>query len=143
MDNNQQSVKEVQAAMDAWAKALYDKNLEAMHKDYAKTYCLFDVKTTVNSAEGAKQLWVQCLPYFDKPKIEYKNMIIHASDDMAVVHFRNRITGTVHPMPEEMSNSWLRGTCCFRRIEGVWKCIHEHVSFPVDCETNQIAHEGV
>lgn len=139
MKNNEQSVKEIKAAMDAWAEALYQKDLEAMHKDYANQYCLYDVKQTVHSAQGSKELWQCCFPFFDKPKAEYKDMVIHASDDMAIVHFRSRITGTVNPMPNEMGNTWLRGTVGYRKIDGAWKCVHEHISFPVDCETMKIA----
>ncbi len=129
--------------MDQWAKALFEKDLEAMHKDYAAEYRLFDVKDTTNSVEETKTPWQKCLPYFDKPTIEYKHMVIEASDNMAVVHFRNRITGFAQPMPEEMENAWLCGTICFRKMDGVWKCIHEHMSFPVNCETNQVIYELV
>lgn len=134
MKNNEQSVKEIQAAMDAWGEALYRKDLEAMHKDYADEYRLFDVKQTAESAEGAKELWQCCFPFFDKPKVEYKDMVIHATDDMAIVHFRSRVSGTVEPMPEGMDDAWLRGTAGYRKIDGQWKCVHEHISFPIDCE---------
>lgn len=116
------------------------KDLEEMHKDYAKEgYCLFDLQETVNDVDDAKRLWQNCFPYFDKPKIEYKDMVFEATDDMAVVHFRNQITGTAEPMSEQMPNMWLRSTVVYCKIDGVWKCIHEHISFPVNCETMQIA----
>ncbi len=140
MKNNEQSVKEIRAAMDQWGAALYKKDLEAMHHDYAeKGYRLFDVQQTVENVDGAKKLWEGCFPYFDKPKVEYKDMVINATDDMGLVHFRTRITGTVQPMPPEMENTWLRGSVVYRKIDGAWKCIHEHISFPVNCETMQIA----
>lgn len=142
MNNNAQSVKEVRQAMDEWASALREKDLEAMHKNYADEYRLFDVMSTVEGVDATKELWTQCFPYFDKPEIEYKDMIIHATDDMAIVHFKSRISGMVSPPPAEMANTWLRGTCCFRKIDGKWKFIHEHISFPVNCETNQIATEA-
>tara|TARA_Y100000588_G_scaffold239090_1_gene252823 strand:+ start:227 stop:658 length:432 start_codon:yes stop_codon:yes gene_type:complete len=141
MDNNEQSISEVRQAIENWSKALYEKDLEAMHKDYASQYRLFDVASTAEGAEGAKELWAQCFPYFDKPKIEYKDMVIQATDDMAIAHFRCRMSGIAAPVPDEMSKAWLRGTVCFRKTDGVWKCIHEHISFPVNCETNQIIFE--
>ncbi len=140
--NHSKSVEEIRAAMKNWSEALSRKDLEAMHKNYAKNYCLFDVQKTVKDVEGAKELWQQCFPYFDEPKIEYKDMVIDATADMAVVHFHSRIKGMSVPVPEEMANAWLRGTCCFRKQEGTWKCIHEHISFPVNCETNQIIYES-
>jgi ketosteroid isomerase-like protein len=139
MKNNEQAVKEIRVAMDDWAKALSKKDLDAMHKDYASKYCLFDVMQTVEDVDGAKELWKACFPYFDKPVVEYKDMVIHASDDMAIVHFRSRLTGTVEPMPEVMTNTWLRGTVGYRKINGAWQCVHEHISFPMNCQTMQIA----
>ncbi|MEM7046727.1 MAG: nuclear transport factor 2 family protein [Pseudomonadota bacterium] len=135
MNNNEQSVREIKQLLKAWGDALYCKDLQAMHKDYADAYCLYDVKESVNDVEGVKQLWRQCFPYFDKPTVEYKDMVIHASDDMAVAYFRCRISGTAEPMPEEIANAWLRGTAAYRKIDGQWKCIHEHNSFPVNAET--------
>ena len=143
MTNNERSVKEIHQVMEQWAAALYDKNLEAMHKDYSEEgYRLFDVQETVEDIEGLNNLWERCFPFFDKPKIEYKDMVVQATDDMAVVHFRNRISGTLEPMPEEMQNTWLRGTVCYRKMDGSWKCIHEHISFPVDCEKMTIAQSA-
>ncbi len=141
MGNNEQSVKEVREAIERWADALLQKDLETMHKDYADQYCNFDVGSTANSVEELKKLWAHCFPYFEKPEIEYKNMVIEASDDMAVAYFNSRLNGCNIEMSDEMANAWLRGTICFRKIDGVWKCIHEHCSFPLNCETNQINFE--
>jgi ketosteroid isomerase-like protein len=140
MKNNEQTIKDIREAMDNWSKALYRKDLEAMHHDYAETgYRLFDVQHTVESVEDVKNLWKECFPYFDKPQVEYKDMVIDAGEDMALVHFRSRINGMVQPIPKEMEDSWLRGTVVYKKINGSWKCIHEHISFPVNCETMQIA----
>lgn len=100
---------------------------------------------TVTDVKGVKELWERCFPYFDTPKVEYKDMEIIATDTMAIVHFKSRITGTVTPPQGPMANTWLRGTVGYRKINGTWKCIHEHISFPVDCETGKIAemNEGM
>lgn len=144
MQNNQQSVNEIRALMTQWGEALYNKDLEAMHQDYASTgYKLFDVKETAETIETVKKLWEQCLPFFDKPKVEYKDMVINATDDMGLVHFRSRITGTIHATPPEIENIWeniwLRGTVVYQKIDNKWQCIHEHISLPVDCETMKVA----
>lgn len=143
MKNNEQSVKEIRAAMDSWGTALYNKDLKTMHQDYAEQgYRLFDVQHTADNVDGVIKLWEECFPYFDKPKVEYKDMSIDATDDMALVHFRSRITGMVVPMPQELENTWLRGTVVYRKINGAWKCIHEHISFAVNCETMSIAPDA-
>lgn len=137
--NNADSVREIQDAMAKWAEALSRKDLDAMHADYAEDYCLFDVQESVVGVENAKALWQHCMPHFDTPTIQYKDTVIHASDDLAIVHFRSNMTGMTMPIPDHMKDSWLRGTVCFEKTDGVWKCFHEHVSFPVNCETEKIA----
>ena len=32
---------------------------------------------------------------------------------------------------------WVRWTACFRRIDGVWLVVHDHVSVPADLEHGQ------
>lgn len=143
MNNNPTSVKEIQAAIEQWGQALFEKDLEAMHQDYdPDNYRLFDVGTTMEGVETTKQLWQQCLPFFDAPKVVYQNMVIRATDDMAVAHFNSQVTGTVEPMPEAMQNLWMRGTVCFQKIDGRWLCIHEHISMPVNCETMSVATDA-
>lgn len=142
MTNNAQSELEIRKVMEEWASALTRKDLDAMHKDYAETYTLFDVKATVTSVGDSKKLWEECFPFFDAPVIEYKDMVIHAGSDMAIVHFRSRMTGMSVPVPEEMKNAWLRGTCGLKKIDGSWKIVHEHISFPVDCMENRIAFDA-
>lgn len=141
MANNEQSEKEIREHMESWAKALYEKDLDAMHKDYAEQYRLYDVQATANGPKETKALWEKCFPFFTNPKVEYQNLVIEASEDMAVVYFNTRLTGVNVEIPSEMANAWLRGTVCFRKFEGEWKCIHEHVSFPVNCETNSVSFE--
>ena len=141
MRNNQQSIKEIREAMDKWASALKEKDLDAMHKDYADECRMFDIGSTANNMEDIKKLWEHCFFYFDKPTIEYKDMVIEANNDMAVAHFNSRMDGINVDVPEEMANIWIRGTICFRKIDGIWKSIHEHHSFPVNCQTNQINFE--
>lgn len=109
MNNNEQSVKDIKKAMNQWAEALKKKDLEEMHKDYAQNYRLFDVEQTANSVEEVKALWQHCFPFFDQPEIEYKNMVIEATDTMAVVYFNSRIKGMISA-PKDMSEIWLRGT---------------------------------
>lgn len=138
--HNSDAEEEVREAIERWTAALYEKDIEAMHRDYDEKYTLFDVKATVRSVEGAKELWAECMPYFDKPKVEYRDLEIRATSEMAVAHFKSRILGMATPPPPEMANSWLRGTVCFQKIDGKWKCIHEHISFPVDCEKNEIVY---
>ena len=141
MQNNPQSEAIIREMLDGWTKALAAKDLDEMHKNYAAGYRIFDVKETADGAEGVRALWEGCFPYFDTPRMEYKNLTVHATDDMAFIHFYSRMSGMKDVPPDsDMAKSWLRGTVCYRKDEnGRWKVLHEHISFPVDCETERVA----
>jgi ketosteroid isomerase-like protein len=35
------------------------------------------------------------------------------------------------------TDSWLRWTTCFRKIEGHWLIVHEQISVPIDMESGR------
>ena len=48
----------------------------------------------------------------------------------------------VTPIGEESrwGQTWLRVTVCYRRIEGNWRVVHEHVSVPFDPITEKVSY---
>lgn len=58
-------------------------------------------------------------------------------DDIAVTWGLNRMRGEAPG--EEPTEMWSRGTRVFQKIDGQWKMIHQHVSFPVDPDTGEAA----
>jgi uncharacterized protein YndB with AHSA1/START domain/ketosteroid isomerase-like protein len=61
------------------------------------------------------------------------NVIVRG--DIAITWGLNRVRGEA-PGGEKFE-SWSRGTRVFQKIEGQWKMIHQHVSFPYDPATGQ------
>jgi ketosteroid isomerase-like protein len=62
---------------------------------------------------------------------------IVADGDVAVAWGLNRMTDRLPDGSE--STTWSRGTRVFRRHEGRWTMIHQHVSFPFDPATGLAA----
>lgn len=60
-------------------------------------------------------------------------------EDLAVAWGLNRMASTAADGTETVS--WSRGTRVFRRTDGRWRMVHQHVSFPVDAETGSAAME--
>lgn len=140
MYNNSVAKGQIEELLKKWADELANEDLEAMAKHYADESVIFDVKDHANGPQEYKKLWEQCLPYFDDIEIEYKDMQIHAEENMAFVFFLSRLKGFKETPNTDMANSWLRGTVCYRKIKGEWKSVHEHISFPVNCETEKIEY---
>ncbi len=128
--------REIEESVERWDDALSRKDAESLLADYDEEITLFDVSTQLVGRDNYRQLWEACLPYFGASVgTERKDVQIRVCDEMAVMNGFTRLTGV--ESDSEMSRSWLRTTVCFRRVGGKWMVFHEHVSFPVDCETEQ------
>jgi ketosteroid isomerase-like protein len=55
--------------------------------------------------------------------------------ELAFVHAVNHVNGTL--ASGRITDLWVRWTACFRRIDGVWLVVHDHVSVPADLEHGQ------
>ena len=40
---------------------------------------------------------------------------------------------------DNAGQSWIRVTVCYRKVEGRWVVVHEHVSIPFNCMTGMVA----
>jgi ketosteroid isomerase-like protein len=85
----------------------------------------------------------ECRRGFDSQTDEYMwtvpDLRVIVRDDLAVGWGLNRIANRAPDGTETVT--WSRGTRIFQRLDGEWKMIHQHVSFPVDPETGAAATE--
>jgi ketosteroid isomerase-like protein len=58
------------------------------------------------------------------------------NDDVAFVYSLNRLSGTLQN-GNASSGFWVRMTACFRKIDGNWLIVHDHVSVPLDVESGR------
>jgi uncharacterized protein (TIGR02246 family) len=121
-----------------WSAALEAKDLDGLVADYADDAVLFDAIPPYKTVgKGAiRQVWANCLPYFPaKFKSEHRDIVIHVSGDTAVMY------GLHHFIPEPADHpsgqTWLRVTVGYRRINGQWKSVHDHISIPFNPMNNQ------
>ncbi len=127
---------EVMTLLERFDAALNKKDLDALAKCYDDNVRVFDVGAQVEGFGGLRRLWESCFPYFTKPiEIERRDINMHVNDGMAIVSFYSRIKGVETDNPA--ATSWLRTTMCMKKIDGAWKIVHDHISFPVNCETEK------
>jgi ketosteroid isomerase-like protein len=63
-------------------------------------------------------------------KVDISDMQTHADNHLAFVSSLQRTYGTdPKAKPFEFT---IRATDCFRKVNGKWKIVHQHVSFPID-----------
>ena len=131
----------IRAMIAAWARALEAKDVDALTADYAPDALLYDVKPPykVEGVAAIRQVWEQCLPYFPASfRSEHRDLTIAIGGDVAFCHGLHHIDVLGQP-DHPAGRSWIRVTACYRRIDGRWRVVHEHVSIPFDCTTGQVA----
>lgn len=113
-----------------WAKALEAKDAEGLTADYAPDAVLYDAIPPYKTvgAGNIRKVWEHCFPYLPEFKSVHRDLSIHVEGNMAFVHGLHNFEPT--PADHPCGKSWLRITVCYRRIEGQWRVVHEHVSLP-------------
>lgn len=129
----------IEQVIKNWDSALYDKDIERLAEYYSEDCTTFDVGAQVKGPEAIKSLWEPCLQFFgDHIGIQRKNESLIVSEELALFTSYNRLTGMASDM--DAAKSWLRATVVLRKLEGEWKIIHEHISFPFECDKEKPAY---
>ncbi len=136
--NNPHDEAEIRRLIAAWSAALEAKDVDAMTADYLPDAIMFDAippYKTVGKA-AIREAWVNCLPYFpEKFKSEHRDISVHVSGDLALVHGLHHFVPT--PADDPLGQNWMRVTIGYRRVDGNWKVVHEHISVPFNPMNNQ------
>jgi ketosteroid isomerase-like protein len=74
---------------------------------------------------------------------EFRLVVRTKGESMTSAIIQQRVedhfTGT--PQSGPVTEVWVRWTACFRRIDGVWLIVHDHVSVPADLSRGQAAFD--
>jgi uncharacterized protein (TIGR02246 family) len=126
-----QDEAEIRRLVAAWSEALVAKNADALTANYTADALLFDAIPPYKTvgADDIRTVWQNCLPHMPESfRSEHRDLVIHVDGDMAFVHGLHHFVPT--PADHPSGQTWMRITVCFRRVEGKWKVVHEHVSIP-------------
>jgi uncharacterized protein (TIGR02246 family) len=129
---------QIRQLIDNWAKAVRAKDINGIMSHHAPDILLFDAVPPLQyrGAEAYRNNWEQCFPYFQGPiDCEIRDLSITTGDDAAFSHSLTRISGTI--TTGENTDTWLRATVCYRKVDGKWIVAHEHVSVPFDPESGR------
>jgi uncharacterized protein (TIGR02246 family) len=134
-----QDEADIRRLIAAWSRALEAKDIGGLTADYAPDAVLFDAIPPYKTVgvNNIRKVWHSCLPYFpDEFKSEHRDITVHVDGDVAFVHCLHHFVPTPADHPSGMT--WMRVTACYRRIQGQWKVVHEHVSIPFNPMNNQV-----
>ena len=125
----------IRQRLQDWAKALSAKDIRGATSLYAPDIVSFDINPPLRyaGAETKRQAWLKAFAAYPGGfSYELPNPEVTAEGDLAFVHSLNHVRGTL--ASGHTTEMWVRWTACFRRIDGVWLVVHDHVSVPADLE---------
>jgi uncharacterized protein (TIGR02246 family) len=128
----------IQQRVEDYAKAVRAKDIDAVMSLYAPNIVSFDVDPPLRYAgiENKRQAWRAFFAAHPGPlTYEVRELEIATEGALAFVHGVNHVQGTLANGHD--SDLWVRWTACFRRIDGAWLVVHDHVSVPADLKNGR------
>jgi uncharacterized protein (TIGR02246 family) len=129
---------QIRQLIDDWGKALHTKDLTTLMSYYAPDILTFDILPPLQyrGVEAYRKNFQAWFAAVHGPiDYETRDLRITMGEDVAFCHSLNRVTSTM--TTGETTQTWVRVTVGFQKIDGTWKITHEHVSVPCDMETSQ------
>lgn len=131
---------EIRALLDRWAKAFEARDIDLIMSNYASgdAVVAYDIAPPLQykGKEAYRKDYQEFLAQYDGPiHVEYRDMRVYSSGDVAFVHALERFTGKLKS--GQPSDTWLRYTGGLRKINRTWLIVHDHVSVPTDFESGK------
>lgn len=124
---------QIQQQIDNFVKAFRTKDLNLMMSLYAPGFVAFDIVPPLQQVgtDTYKNVWEKVFAFFQHPiDFETRDLSIVTGADVA---FSRQLLRLQTTMPNgQKVDRWERLTFGFRKIDGVWLIVHEHVSVPAD-----------
>jgi ketosteroid isomerase-like protein len=133
---------EIRQLLDRWARAFHARDLNGIMSIYEPGQGLvaYDIVPPLQykGFEAYKKDYQDFLEQFQGViGVEIRDLSIVAGDRVAFSHGLERLTGTLKN--GQKVDSWVRFTEGYRKINGHWFAIHDHISVPVDLDTGKAA----
>ena len=130
----------IRQRIEELAKALRAKDIDGVMSIFAPDLVSFDIVPPLRyfGADNKRRAWQEAFAIYTGPfDYELHDLNVTTDGELAFVHSLNHVTATL--ASGHVTDMWLRWTACFRRIDGVWLVVHDHVSVPADLEHGQAA----
>jgi ketosteroid isomerase-like protein len=116
-------------------KAIRAKHLDAIKSFFAPELVSFDIAIKTLRYVGPDNKhreWEKAFAAYRSIAYEVRELNVTTHGELAFVHALNHFNGTL--ASGQITDLWVRWTACWRRIDGVWLVVHDHVSVPTDLE---------
>ena len=126
---------QIKQLLDDWAKAFHDRDIKAIMSMYKPGPGLvaFDIVPPLQYVgfDAYKKDYETFLAQYKGPiYVEYRDVVVETGGTVAYAYGLERLKGTL--VNGQKSDMWIRFTSGFRKINGHWLDVHDHISVPMD-----------
>jgi len=122
----------VREVVEAWAKATRQNSKDEILRNHVPDLVIFDVLPPMKyeSTESYRRSWEDWQPQTQgEGKFDLENLSVTAGAEVAFAHCFIRCGGS---MPNGRTfQDLVRATFCLRKLDGLWKVSHQHISKPL------------
>jgi len=129
----------IQAAINNWATAVRDKDVDRIMAYYAPEIVAFDAIQTLQfkGTQAYREHWKFCMDMCGGSMVfQVHELDIQAAGDLAVAHALIRC-GMEDENGKQGESGYSRMTASYRRTGDGWLATHEHFSLPFDIQTGR------
>ncbi|GIH16919.1 YybH family protein [Rugosimonospora africana] len=128
----------IRRQIDEIVEGIGAKDLECLKRIYATDVVSFDVEPPLQhvGVEAKLKNWAKVFEFFQDVKYELRDLTLTVGDDVAFAHGFGRLSGTLNN-GTATNGMWVRGTFCFRKLDGNWLIAHDQASVPFDITTGK------
>jgi len=129
---------EIRGWIDSWTKAFSAKDVDRVMELYTDDVVAYDIVPPLQYVgkpayrADYQQFFAQ---YEDDLRVEVRDLRVGASGELGFATGLEMIHGTLKH--GQKSNTWVRFTSLFRKVNGQWLDFHDHVSVPADIELSR------
>jgi ketosteroid isomerase-like protein len=129
---------QIRGVLDELTAAAKSKDLDRLMRCYARDVVEFDVMPPLQSDfEKTRSNWKMCFDMTEGPVgYDLSKATIIADDELAMAYGLSHFVAD-DKKDHKHNDFWIRFTAGFKKVDGTWKIVHEHDSFPIDMETNK------
>lgn len=129
---------QIRQLLDDWTRAVQAKDIDRLMSFYASDIVAFDMIPPLWFAgkEAYRENWEMGFEMCtEQGEFETRDLSLTVSDEAAFCYRLMRMSGTTKE--GEPFDNWTRWTTCFKKINGRWLIVHEHISVPFDMQTGK------
>jgi uncharacterized protein (TIGR02246 family) len=129
--------QQIFALKEEWKQAVQSRDLDRTMATYwpGPEYLGFDVMPPFEfiGSNAFRDNWIKFFAMFDgDPQFEFRDVRVHCAGDVAFSTGLTRFAGSVQGKQMDL---WTRETLGYRKSDGRWLIIHDHISVPIDLES--------